>query len=125
MSDRLYQNTTLGTTLIDTLDELILSGQMSADLALKIVEKFGKATNRALTNDAKKKITFKGEMKAHRFCDNVWTMVVQNAEFKENSTAVTNVDKVKIVAYDPKAWNEHGTVSQPQAMPCSFHAFGS
>ena len=37
----------------------------------------------------------------YTFCDNVWTFVLSEAEFRE-MTELTKVDKVKIVAYDGK-----------------------
>ncbi len=41
-------------------------------------------------------------MKTYRFCDNVWTFVMENVEFKE-VTEVATVDKVKFVACDGRA----------------------
>lgn len=45
---------------------------------------------------------FQGHLNTYRFCDNVWTFVLNNVEFKEVSELVT-VDKVKIVACDGKS----------------------
>ena len=42
-----------------------------------------------------------GHLNTYRFCDNVWTFVLDNAEFKDQSE-VTTVEKVKIVACDGK-----------------------
>lgn len=43
-----------------------------------------------------------GHLNTYRFCDNVWTFVLNQVEFKEVSELVT-VDKLKIVACDGKS----------------------
>ena len=40
-----------------------------------------------------------GSLNVYRFCDNVWTFVLNNVEFKDLPDTV-NVDKVKVVACD-------------------------
>ena len=42
-----------------------------------------------------------GKLNTYRFCDNVWTLVLNNADFKEVQE-LAKVDKVKIVACDGK-----------------------
>ena len=42
-----------------------------------------------------------GHLNTYRFCDNVWTFVLNDVEFKENQE-IANVTKVKIVACDGK-----------------------
>ncbi|GAB5572413.1 transcription initiation factor IIA subunit 2 [Prionailurus iriomotensis] len=43
----------------------------------------------------------KGSLNTYRFCDNVWTFVLNDVEFRE-VTELIKVDKVKIVACDGK-----------------------
>ena len=45
---------------------------------------------------------FQGHLNTYRFCDNVWTFVLNNVDFREVHEMVT-VDKVKIVACDGKS----------------------
>jgi len=106
MSYQLYRNTTLGHTLQESLDELIQLGQITPQLALKVLLQFDKSINSALSNRVKNKISFKGHLNTYRFCDNVWTFVLTNVEFKDNTETVT-VDKVKIVACDGKGAVPH------------------
>ncbi|ELT94433.1 hypothetical protein CAPTEDRAFT_146781 [Capitella teleta] len=101
MSYQLYRNTTLGNTLQESLDDLIQCGQITPELALKVLQQFDEAINTALSTRVKNKVTFKGHLNTYRFCDNVWTFVLDDVEFKEVSELVT-VDKVKIVACDGK-----------------------
>jgi transcription initiation factor TFIIA small subunit len=44
-----------------------------------------------------------GNLNTYRFCDNVWTFVLNKVEFRDGNDLV-NVDKVKIVACDGKGW---------------------
>ena len=47
---------------------------------------------------------FQGKLNTYRFCDNVWTFVLNNVEFREQPVAeLARVDKVKIVACDGKS----------------------
>ncbi|ESO09277.1 hypothetical protein HELRODRAFT_73469 [Helobdella robusta] len=102
MSYQLYRNTTLGHTLQESLDELIQVGQITPQLALKVLLQFDKSINQALSNRVNKKITFKADLNTYRFCDNVWTFVLNNAEFRDGNDNI-RVDKVKIVACDGKS----------------------
>ncbi|RWS12257.1 transcription initiation factor IIA subunit 2-like protein [Dinothrombium tinctorium] len=102
MSYQLYRNTTLGHTLQETLDDFIQCGQITPQLALKVLLQFDKCINVALANRVKTRLTFKaGHLKTYRFCDNVWTFVLKDVEFREVQELV-KVDKVKIVACDGK-----------------------
>ncbi|XP_076332832.1 transcription initiation factor IIA subunit 2-like [Tachypleus tridentatus] len=112
MSYQLYRNTTLGHTLQESLDELIQCGQITPNLALKVLLQFDKAINNALASRVKTRLTFKaGHLNTYRFCDNVWTFVLRDVEFREVQELV-QVDKVKIVACDGKAHLE-GNPSKP------------
>jgi len=103
MSYQLYRNTTLGHTLQESLDEFIQLGQISPQLALKVLLQFDKAINVSLGTRVKSRLQFKaGHLKTYRFCDNVWTFVLKDVEFREVQELV-KVDKVKIVACDGKS----------------------
>ena len=45
--------------------------------------------------------TLQGHLNTYRFCDNVWTFVLERVEFKEVGEVV-KADKVKVVACDGK-----------------------
>ncbi|XP_070536087.1 transcription initiation factor IIA subunit 2 [Ptychodera flava] len=102
MSYQLYRNTTLGNSLQESLDELIQSQQISPQLALQVLLQFDKAINNALSSRVKNRINLKGHLNTYRFCDNVWTFVLNDVEFRE-VTEMVKVDKVKIVAVDGKS----------------------
>ncbi|TSM20271.1 Palmitoyltransferase ZDHHC13 [Bagarius yarrelli] len=101
MAYQLYRNTTLGNSLQESLDELIQTQQITPQLALQVLLQFDKAINNALANRVRNRVNFKGSLNTYRFCDNVWTFVLNDVEFRE-VTDLVKVDKVKIVACDGK-----------------------
>ena len=43
------------------------------------------------------------KLSTYRFCDNVWTFLLKDVEFKQQGQEVCRADKVKIVACDAKS----------------------
>ncbi|KYM82371.1 Transcription initiation factor IIA subunit 2 [Atta colombica] len=106
------RNTTLGNTLQESLDELIQYGQITPQLAIKVLLQFDKAINQALATRVKSRLTFKaGKLNTYRFCDNVWTFMLNDVEFREVQE-VAIVDKVKIVACDGKTLDADGAAKR-------------
>ncbi|XP_038078036.1 transcription initiation factor IIA subunit 2-like [Patiria miniata] len=100
MSYQFYRKTSLGHSLQESVEELIQSQQISPQLALNVLLKFDRAINEALSNRLRNKFSFKGHLNTYRFCDNVWTFVLNDVEFR-NGDSIT-VKKIKIVAADGK-----------------------
>ncbi|KAK5580748.1 hypothetical protein RB653_000772 [Dictyostelium firmibasis] len=96
----LYRKSTIGEALTDTLEELLINQYISNSLYQKILTQFDKTINEALSNTVKAKTTFKGNLHTYRFCDNVWTFILDNAQFKTEANEIVRVDRVKIVACD-------------------------
>jgi len=46
-------------------------------------------------------VLLQGHLNTYRFCDNVWTFVLNKVEFRD-AADIVNVEKVKIVACDGK-----------------------
>lgn len=64
---------------------------------------FDKSINSALSNRVRQKVNFKADiLNTYRFCDNVWTFMLNGVEFRD-LPELTRVDRVKIVACDAKA----------------------
>jgi len=102
MTYQLYRNTTLGNTLQESLDELVGCNQITSSLASKILLQFDKVINTALASKIKERLTFKAaHLETYRFCDNVWTFVLKDVEFREVHELM-RVERVKIVACDGK-----------------------
>ncbi|GCC21457.1 hypothetical protein chiPu_0019929 [Chiloscyllium punctatum] len=77
------------------------SQQITPQLALQVLLQFDKAINNALAQRVRNRVNFRGSLNTYRFCDNVWTFVLNDVEFRE-VTELVKVDKVKIVACDGK-----------------------
>lgn len=78
-------------------------GQITPQLAFKVLLQFDKAINTALNSKVKARVTFKAsKLNTYRFCDNVWTLMLNDVEFREVHE-FAKVDKVKIVACDGKS----------------------
>ncbi|XP_053595693.1 transcription initiation factor IIA subunit 2-like [Microplitis demolitor] len=109
MSYQLYRATTIGNALQESLDELILSGQITCQQASKVMLRFDKSISRAFGTRVRAYISFKaGKLTSYRFCDNVWSFVLKDVEFRgiaEDST----FHAVKIVACDGKGMESDDT----------------
>ncbi|KAL8141245.1 hypothetical protein V2J09_007266 [Rumex salicifolius] len=90
----LYRRSTIGMCLTETLDEMVQSGTLSPEVAIQ-------SMTEALESQVKSKVTIKGHLHTYRFCDNVWTFILQDALLK-NEDSQDNVGRVKIVACDSK-----------------------
>ncbi|GMP45678.1 hypothetical protein CsSME_00014124 [Camellia sinensis var. sinensis] len=97
----LYRRSTIGMCLTETLDEMVSNGIMSPELAIQVLVQFDKSMTEALEAQVKSKVTIKGHLHTYRFCDNVWTFILQGASFKTEESQET-VGQVKIVACDSK-----------------------
>lgn len=103
MSYQVYRETTLGQTLQDTLDEMIALGKMNNRIAARVLHEFDKVISLALEQKVKNRIIIKcNKLLTYRFCDNVWTLLLQDAEFREFQEHI-KVSWVKIVACDGKS----------------------
>ncbi|XP_044510278.1 transcription initiation factor IIA subunit 2 [Mangifera indica] len=97
----LYRRSTIGMCLTETLDEMVQSGTLSPELAIQVLVQFDKSMTEALETQVKSKVTIKGHLHTYRFCDNVWTFILTDADFKADDTP-EHVGRVKIVACDSK-----------------------
>eukprot|EP00850_Spirogloea_muscicola_P017343 SM000148S01020 [mRNA] locus=s148:144181:145107:+ [translate_table: standard] len=97
----LYRKSSIGMSLTDALDELVTNEAISPVLAVKILMQFDKSMNDVLQSKVKSKTKFKGHLHTYRFCDNVWTFVLEDATFTTDGE-MQHVDRVKIVACDAK-----------------------
>lgn len=84
--------------LTDALDELIQSGHINPILAMKVLEQFDKSIAETLANNVKSKGNVKGHLHNYRLCDEVWTFIVKNAQFKLDNGELLPADRVKLVA---------------------------
>ncbi|KAL8826509.1 MAG: hypothetical protein Q9170_007370 [Blastenia crenularia] len=92
----LYRRSSIGTTLIDSLDELVHLGRIEPQLAMKILQNFDKIVTDVLAEKVKARLTFKGHLDTYRFCDEVWTFLIKDVSFKLDNQTPIQADKIKI-----------------------------
>ncbi|XP_076921978.1 transcription initiation factor IIA subunit 2-like [Bidens hawaiensis] len=97
----LYRRSTIGMCLTETLDEMVSSEIIGPELAMQVLIQFDKSMVEALDTQVKTKVSIKGHLHTYRFCDNVWTFILQDVVFKYDERQ-ENVGRVKIVACDSK-----------------------
>ncbi|CAK5284793.1 unnamed protein product [Mycena citricolor] len=102
-SYELYRASSIGMALTDSLDELITSGAITPQLAMKVLQVFDEAIYEKLaktvgTGPEKAKATLKGKMKTYRNCDDVWTFWLNNVTLKVDGPQDFTVPKMKIIA---------------------------
>ncbi|KAL6928803.1 hypothetical protein ACO0SA_002133 [Hanseniaspora valbyensis] len=93
----LYRRSTIGITLVESLDNLINEGKIEPQLAILILTTFDKAINNNLrdmnlnntvgkqttsASGSSNKFTIKGDLHTYRFCDEVWTLIIKNCMLK-------------------------------------------
>lgn len=98
----LYRESSLGKALTDTLDELIQEQLLDPPTAMKVLAQFDSSISEALHTKVKSRATLKGHLHVYRFCDDVWTFVVQTANFRFENETIT-AEKVKVVACSAKS----------------------
>ncbi|KAJ2852553.1 Transcription initiation factor IIA subunit 2 [Coemansia brasiliensis] len=99
---KLYRQGMLGMMLVDSLDELIEAGHISPQLAVQVLEKFDQSIDNAFTNYVKAKATIQKDLLTYRFCDDVWTFILNNPTITSENGPI-QVDRLKIIACDAKA----------------------
>ena len=102
----LYRRSSLGGALTDTLDSLITERRIEPQLAMKILLNFDKAVADSLTEKVKSRLTFKGHLDTYRFCDDVWTFIIKDINFKLDNSNQVHADRVKIVSCNSKRLGE-------------------
>ncbi|KAI8630270.1 transcription initiation factor IIA [Xylariaceae sp. FL1651] len=95
----LYRQSSVGTALADTLEDLFIKNRIDPQLVMKVLANFDRAIPRALQGKVRSRLTFNGNLDTYRFCDEVWTFQLKNLTFKmENGGQVVSADKIKIVS---------------------------
>eukprot|EP00920_Eleutheroschizon_duboscqi_P011537 GHVT01027658.1.p1 GENE.GHVT01027658.1~~GHVT01027658.1.p1 ORF type:complete len:115 (-),score=5.11 GHVT01027658.1:87-431(-) len=95
----LYRRSSVGMALTDALDELIQSGHINPQLALKVLMQFDKSASQTLAAKVRSKCSAKGHLQTYRHLDEVWTFILKDAVFKlDGHDSTQPIPKIKIVA---------------------------
>ncbi|KAF9901568.1 Transcription initiation factor IIA small chain (TFIIA 13.5 kDa subunit) [Linnemannia zychae] len=92
-----YRKSSVGLALIDSLDELIQSGHINPQLAMRVLAQFDMSIADALSSRVRNRANFRAHLDNYRSLDDVWTFVLSSPTFRFEHESVT-ADKVKIVA---------------------------
>jgi len=84
--------------LTDSLDELITSGAITPQLAMKVLQQFDKSLADTMVKQVRNKTNLKGHLHTYRLCDDVWTFIVKNPSFKMESNEMVTASRIKIIA---------------------------
>merc|ERR1712137_88208 len=98
----IYRKSMIGVCLVDVLEDMVNQGQLPESLAKKVLVQFDKSINEALSKQVRTKATLKGHLHTFRFCDGVWTFILQHAQILTDTDTI-NTEAVKIVACDGTA----------------------
>jgi len=100
----LYRTSSIGNALVEALDQFIAERRIEPQIAIRMLENFDKIVTDVLQEKVKARLQFKGRLDIYRFCDDVWTFVVRDVNFKLDSqgSPTVHADRVKIVAMNAK-----------------------
>lgn len=59
-----------------------------------------------LRENVKTRLTLKGHLHTYRCCDDVWTFIVKDVQFKMDNNKSVTADRIKIVACNSKKSGE-------------------
>ncbi|KAM0839214.1 hypothetical protein ACQ4PT_060456 [Festuca glaucescens] len=93
----LYRRTTIGVNLTATLDEMVFSGRLTPELAVRVQLQFDESMSALLEQQVTSMAFFKGNLHTYRYCDNVWTFILRDATFR-NEEMAENISNMKVVA---------------------------
>lgn len=69
---------------------------------MKVISSFDKCVTEVLADKVKARLTFKGHLDTYRFCDEVWTFLIKDVNFKLDNQNSVQADQVKIVSCNAK-----------------------
>merc|ERR1712226_442280 len=85
MTYQFYRKTTLGNCLQDALDELYQQKLITPGIVTEVLNQYDRAIGKVLNHNVRSKLAVKGDLHTYRFCDNVWTFILNNAEFTDSA----------------------------------------
>ncbi|GLC36021.1 hypothetical protein PLESTB_000530100 [Pleodorina starrii] len=84
MSFQIYRNTSVGESLMETIEQLAEEGKLPEEVALAVLKQFDTSMSEAIKKFVTGKATMKANMKTYHYYENVWTFSLEEVEFKLN-----------------------------------------
>lgn len=102
MAYQIYRSSTLGEALEHILGEYQTDGTLPSSLVNRMMNIFDQSFARAMKTRVKSKYAFQSQkLRTYRFCDNVWTFILQDVHFRDQIYKTTlDVADVRVVACD-------------------------
>jgi transcription initiation factor TFIIA small subunit len=75
-------------------------------LSRATANKFDRVMTDQLRETVKTRLSLKGHLHTYRCCDDVWTFIVRDIQFKMDDGELVNAEKIKIVACNSKKTGE-------------------
>lgn len=88
--------------MTDALDKFISERKIEPQIAIKMLQHFDKVVADVLQEKVKARMSFKGSLDTYRFCDEVWTFIIKDINFKLETSSNIHSDRIKIVAMNAK-----------------------
>jgi transcription initiation factor TFIIA small subunit len=100
----LYRDSSVGTTLLETLDELIHTGRITGCFASKIVGNFDRIVPQVLgeLKDRKHKFSIKARVIHYNSIEDSWWWTLDRATLNLPGEGYVTVDKFQVFAYPEK-----------------------
>ncbi|KAA8913877.1 transcription initiation factor IIA, gamma subunit, helical domain-containing protein [Sphaerosporella brunnea] len=121
----LYRGSSMGRTLIDAVDELVIAGKIPPALAAKVLQHFDEQMAKVLREQVGSHVNLKGTMKRFNNISDVWLWNVEDALISVDRQKPMRVDRLKIVAMASKvvgrpASPENDSEKNPRAIDPFF-----
>jgi hypothetical protein len=101
-SCQLYRHGSLGQTLVDTIDELVVAQKMDPQQAKTVLQNFDEILLRGLPRPQpgkRIKMSIKAALPTYGLCDDYWTFKLKGAVITMDDGEVVQAEKMKIFAY--------------------------
>lgn len=79
---------------------------IESQLAVKTLLRFDQVISEQLKEQVKSRCSLKGHLHTYRCCDDVWTFVVKDVNFKMEENETVHAEKIKIVACNSRKTGE-------------------
>ena len=103
---QIYRHGSLGSALIDAIDDMIINGRIQPQVGKSALENFDRIMCRSLGDLTRAKLSFKGRLDMYRHCDNIWTFELKDVKMTMNpgkQGRAIEVKRLKIVSYDAES----------------------
>jgi transcription initiation factor TFIIA small subunit len=100
----MYRDSSVGATLLETLDELIHTGRITGDFASKIVGNFDRIVPQVLgeLKDGKHKFSIKAHVIHYNSIEDSWWWTLDRATLNLPGEGYVTVDRFRVVTHPQK-----------------------